>query len=63
VHDDDDDVDAVVDDDDGDVIGAMCDFLQILTSSVVVKWHVPLVKNLQLISRDHVAMIHRHLIL
>jgi hypothetical protein len=54
---------AVVDDQNGDVIGVLCGFQQILTSSVVMRWHIPLVKNLQLISRDSAAVIHRNLIL
>jgi len=54
---------AVVDDQNGDVIGVLCGFQQILTSSVVMRWHIPLVKNLQLITRDSAAVIHRNLIL
>jgi hypothetical protein len=50
---------AAVDDGDGDVIGALCGFRQFLTSSMVARWQVPLAKNLQLISRDHVASINR----
>jgi len=54
---------AAAEDENGDVIGALCGFQQILTSSVVVRWHIPLVMNLWMISRDHVAVVDRHLIL